>query len=360
MTEHLAALVEQAGDAGALHALEIVPDRALAFGREQLSEIALHQFGPVMAEQRFGAAVGRIEVALGIEHHDAFGCGVENGAEFLGIGVADGRRAGNDRGLEGLKGQRSARPSQRRPPCLPHRRLKKSAPARNHRPRKSYRDAPAPPRPARVRLKPVWPKSSPACRCPRCCWHSRRRVRHRARRDRRLPRGREGSHSPFVRGTPRWRKATGRAGRSARRPEPDRAAPCRAGFRRAPAPRDEPAIAVAPGPRAPQVPRADRRWPLTCRIKRVPRPRRSSRCRAGLTVAGRARRRRCSPPGSASAISFRRPGGTAARSSACPRTLDWAFRWEVPRTFPNRLGVKSRTPSQWMDRECWMTQRWMR
>ena len=92
--EHVAAVIEQAGDAGALDAFEIIPHRALAFRREQFGEIALHQFGAVIAEQRFGAAVARIDVALGVEHHDAFGRGVEDGAEFLGIGVADGRRLG--------------------------------------------------------------------------------------------------------------------------------------------------------------------------------------------------------------------------------------------------------------------------
>ena len=94
MAEHLAAVIEQAGDAGALEAVEIIQHRAVAFRREQLGEIALHQFGAVIAEQRFGAAVARIDVALGVEHHDAFGRGVEDGAEFLGIGVADRRRAG--------------------------------------------------------------------------------------------------------------------------------------------------------------------------------------------------------------------------------------------------------------------------
>ena len=87
--EHLAAMIEQAGDAAALGAREIVHHRGLAFRREQLGEIALHQFRSVIAEQRFGAAVARIDVALGVEHHDAFGRGIEDGAEFLGIGVAD-------------------------------------------------------------------------------------------------------------------------------------------------------------------------------------------------------------------------------------------------------------------------------
>ena len=89
--QRLAAVVEQAGDAGALDALQIILHHALAFRREQLGEIALHEFVAVIAEQRLGAAVARIDVALGVEHHDAFGGGVEDGAEFLGIGVADGR-----------------------------------------------------------------------------------------------------------------------------------------------------------------------------------------------------------------------------------------------------------------------------
>ena len=82
-------MIEQAGDAAALDAREIVHHRGLALRREQLGEIALHQFGAVIAEQRFGAAVARIDVAFGVEHHDAFGRGIEDGAEFFGIGVAD-------------------------------------------------------------------------------------------------------------------------------------------------------------------------------------------------------------------------------------------------------------------------------
>ena len=70
----------------------------LAFRREQIGEIALHEFVAVIAEQRFGAAIARIDVALGVEHHDAFGRGVEDGAEFLGIGVADRRRFGDRNG----------------------------------------------------------------------------------------------------------------------------------------------------------------------------------------------------------------------------------------------------------------------
>ena len=88
--QHVAAVVEQAGDAGALDARQIIEHRALALRREQVGEIALHEIGAVIAEQRFGAAIAGIDVALGVEHHDAFGGGVEDGAEFLGIGVTDG------------------------------------------------------------------------------------------------------------------------------------------------------------------------------------------------------------------------------------------------------------------------------
>ena len=90
--EHVAAVFEQAGDAGALDAFQIIHHHALAFRREQLGEIALHEFSAVIAEQRLGAAVAGIEVAFGVEHHDAIGGGVEDGAEFLGVGVADRRR----------------------------------------------------------------------------------------------------------------------------------------------------------------------------------------------------------------------------------------------------------------------------
>ncbi len=85
-------MIEQAGDACGFDALKIVQHRGLAFQREQLGKIVLHELGAVVAEQRLRAAVARIDVALGIEHHDAFGCGVEDGAKFLGIGLADGWR----------------------------------------------------------------------------------------------------------------------------------------------------------------------------------------------------------------------------------------------------------------------------
>jgi hypothetical protein len=50
-------MVEQAGDIGALDALQIVPHHALAFRGEHVGEIALHEVGAVIAEQRFGAAI---------------------------------------------------------------------------------------------------------------------------------------------------------------------------------------------------------------------------------------------------------------------------------------------------------------
>ena len=87
--QHLAAVIEQAFDAGSLDAGEIFEHAVLAFGRKQLGEIASREFVAVMAEQRFGAAVGRMDVAFGVEHHDAFGRGVEDGGEVFGIGVAD-------------------------------------------------------------------------------------------------------------------------------------------------------------------------------------------------------------------------------------------------------------------------------
>ena len=87
--EHVTAVIEQARDIGAPDAGEIVQHHALAFRREQLSEIALREFRPVIAEQRFGAAIAGMDRARGVEHHDAFGGGVENGGKILGIGVAD-------------------------------------------------------------------------------------------------------------------------------------------------------------------------------------------------------------------------------------------------------------------------------
>ena len=95
--QHLAAVIEQAGDAGSLDAGEIFEHAVLAFRREQLGEIASREFVAVMAEQRFGAAVGRIDVALGVEHHDAFGRGVEDGGEVFGVGMPDIGRFGSVR-----------------------------------------------------------------------------------------------------------------------------------------------------------------------------------------------------------------------------------------------------------------------
>ena len=95
--QHLAAVFEQAGDAGSLDAGEIFEHAVPAFGRKQIGEIASREFVAVVAEQRFGAAVGRMDVALGVEHHDAFGRGVEDGGEFFGVGMANGRRFGDVR-----------------------------------------------------------------------------------------------------------------------------------------------------------------------------------------------------------------------------------------------------------------------
>ena len=47
----------------------------------------------VIAEQRLGAAIAGVDVALVVEHHDAFGRGVEDGAEIFGIGFARRRAA---------------------------------------------------------------------------------------------------------------------------------------------------------------------------------------------------------------------------------------------------------------------------
>ena len=87
--QHLAAVIEQALDAGRLDGGEIFEHAVPAFRRKQIGEIALREFVAVMAEQRFGAAVGRMDVAVGVEHHDAFGRGVEDGGEVFGVGVPD-------------------------------------------------------------------------------------------------------------------------------------------------------------------------------------------------------------------------------------------------------------------------------
>ena len=241
--QHVAAVIEQAGDAGDFDAGEIVEHRVPAFRREQVGEIAPRQFVAVMAEQRFGAAVGRIDIALGVEHHDAFGRGVEDGAEFFGIGVADRRRFGDGRfgssrgSATGLACAIAAATAAPRGACP-----RRSAPARNRRPRKSCRGGRRRPRRRMRRPKAGSRKSSPACRCPRSRRRWRRRVRHRARRGRRHPPARAGSHNPSASERPGWHRAGGRAGRSGCRPAADRAAPCRAGLRRARAAPMAPAI----------------------------------------------------------------------------------------------------------------------
>ncbi len=134
--------------------------------------------------------------------------------------------------------QRPAATSRRRRRRFVCPRRCKSAPARNHHPMKSCRAVHRSP----AFLTARGPrKSSPACRCPMCCWHWRRRARHRARPSRRPAPGHEGSNSPAAIETPGWHRAAGQAGRSGRRPGADRAASCRGGRRRGRAARDAPA-----------------------------------------------------------------------------------------------------------------------
>ena len=193
-----------------------------------------------MAEQRFGAAVAGIDVALGVEHHDAFGRGVEDGGELLGIGVADrgwARRGGG------------VRPSRVR--------RARGWPRAGGREDQRQRRLVVPGNRIEVRLAGaagVWPgeawvarKSSPACRCPRCCWRWRRRARHRVRRDRRLLPAHEGSIAHPLRERPGWHRAAGRAGRSARRPGNRSSSAWSRPFRRAPAARDAPASRAVAG-----------------------------------------------------------------------------------------------------------------
>ena len=174
---------------------------------------------------------------------------------------------------------------------------------------KSCRGGPRRPMTAHLRSRAGLRKSSPVCRCPTSRRRWRCRVRHRARRGRRHLPARAGSDSPFASGRRGWHTAAGRAGRSECRPAANRAAPCRAPFRHAPAARAAPAIRAARSRlRAPPVRPAGRRW--FCR----PRPQRCrSRCRAAPTIAARVRRRRCFQPASALAASLRPGRGTAGR-----------------------------------------------
>ena len=256
--EHLAAVVEQAGGIGRLDAGEIFEHAVPAFRCEQLRQIAARKLLAVIAEQRFGAAIGGIDVALGVEHHDAVGRGVEDGGEFFGVGMADRRRFGGLADV-GFGDAQLARPallprSQPRSLRLPGACSRRSTRGRNRRPMKSCRGGRRPPAAARRRRRAGSRKSSPACRCPRSRRRSIRPVRHRARRGRRHLPAHAGSDSPSAPGTPGWHTAAGRAGRSGCRREADRAAPCRAWLRRARAVRAAPAIRAARRPaRAPLI-----------------------------------------------------------------------------------------------------------
>ena len=147
------------------------------------------------------------------------------------------------------------------------------------------------------------PKSSPACPSPRCCWPRTHRPRHRVRPVRRPAPAREGCHSRSAAEMPDWRRAAGRADRSACRWATGPAAPGRGRFLRGRAVRVAPASPVRRSP----VGRAQRHPPRHCRARAAP------------TIAWPIHRRRCFPPPSAPAISARQGGGTARRSRACPR-----------------------------------------
>ena len=73
----------------ALDAVEIFDTPCWLSGANSSARLRCASVVAVMAEQRFGAAVGRMDVALGVEHHDAFGRGVEDRGEFFGVGIAD-------------------------------------------------------------------------------------------------------------------------------------------------------------------------------------------------------------------------------------------------------------------------------
>ena len=190
-----------------------------------------------------------------------------------------------------------------------------------------------PPPPARRHQRAGSRKSSPACRCPKSMTRSIRPVRHRARRGRRHLPAHAGLDSPSAPGTPSWHRAAGRAGRSGCRREADRAAPCRAWLRRAPAVRAAPATRVAR--RSGRAPPLWRSLRIRLRSARQAALHCRSRFRAAPTIGARVRGRRCSRPASATAPSCRRVGGTVRRSSA--RRLP-----ALPAALPDRLPAKSR------------------
>ena len=187
-----------------------------------------------------------------------------------------------------------------------------------------------------------------------------RRVRHRARRGRRHLPARAGSDSPSASGRRGWHRAAGRAGRSGCRPAANRAAPCRAPLRRAPAARAAPAIPAARERlRAQPMRPAGRRWFRRRRPRLVAvlgvEPRRqlprefvegavfNRRQRWLLRFArGAERQDVCGSVCRQLRCGFRQRvlddfSWTLSRSGRFPLRLPW----EVPRAFPNLFDVKA-------------------
>ena len=95
--EDLAAVVEQARDAGRAQAFEIVERDDMALGREKHRDGIADDLALVVAEQRLGRTVEGEDAAGLVEHDDAVGRRVENGLELLDRGcpaAAAGSRLG--------------------------------------------------------------------------------------------------------------------------------------------------------------------------------------------------------------------------------------------------------------------------
>ncbi len=83
--DHLAAVVEDAGDTASRQPVEVVERFAAAFGRKQVSEGAAVEFARVESEQCLGASVGCHDLPACIGDDHAVGGSVENRCELARV-----------------------------------------------------------------------------------------------------------------------------------------------------------------------------------------------------------------------------------------------------------------------------------
>ena len=85
--DHLAAVVEHAGDAAVGEPVEIIRWRRAGFPARTVRRSCLAgELARLVAEQRLGAAVGRDDRAVTVDHHHAVGRGVEDRVELGAFG----------------------------------------------------------------------------------------------------------------------------------------------------------------------------------------------------------------------------------------------------------------------------------